>query len=321
MRNITISFSLLLAFCAPARAEETIGSASVIERIVEGLAGEKSMRLKVGDAVYFNELLTTGQASRGKFVFDDRATLQMGPLSQVRLDSFVYANAPAVAFNVTKGAFRFLSAPGNHKGYEVRTHNASVGVRGTAFAVRSTEKRTDAVLYEGVIEVCLPNGGQCRQLDKPCTFVSVSEAGFTQTRAVGARDWSFDDTCRAKAAPKRRHGALAPPASAPPPVVGPRRAAAQAKPRVSRANPPRFERLRPRPPRQVYDDPGPGDVPDYPPPRVRRLPLGLFLPPAIHGGGPFHPRPPGSWGGHYPQGPRGGGGGYRTPLRGGFNRF
>jgi len=179
MRNFTIPFSALLALCAPARAEQTpadrnIGSATLIEKTVEGLTGERNMRLKVGDAVYFNELLTTGQASAGKFVFDDRAALQMGPQSQVRLDNFVYAGAsgggaPAVAFNVTKGALRFVSAGANHKPYEVRTNRTTIGVRGTAFAVRSTDLRTDAVLYEGAIEVCLPGGGACRVLDRPCT--------------------------------------------------------------------------------------------------------------------------------------------------------
>lgn len=333
MRNFTIPFSALLALSAPACAEQTIGSASLIEKTVEGLTGERSMRLKIGDAVYFNELLTTGLESRGKFVFDDRATLQMGPSSQVRLDSFVYANAPAVAFNLTKGAFRFISASG-HKGYEVRTHNASVGVRGTAFAVRSTERRTDAVLYEGAIEVCLPNGGACRQLDKPCTFVAVTDAGFTPTREIGAKDWSFDDTCRPKTQPRRRHGAAEPPASAPPPVVTPRRHAAlhaAPKVRISRETsfePPRPRRPphRPRPIPPVYDDPEPDDMPDYPP-RVRRFPPGLFHPPGYGGGGPFHPRFPGkfpgafpgSWGGHFPQGPRGGG--YGSPMRGSFSRF
>lgn len=334
MRNFMIPFSALIALSAPACAEQTIGSAALIEKTVEGLSGERSMRLKVGDAVYFNELLTTGLESRGKFIFDDRATLQMGPSSQVRLDSFVYANAPAVAFNLTKGAFRFISAAG-HKRYEVRTHNASVGVRGTAFAVRSTERRTDAVLYEGAIEVCLPNGGACRQLDKPCTFLAVTDAGFTPTRAVGAKDWSFDDTCRPKTQPRRRHGAAEPPASAPPPAVTPRRHAAlhaAPKVRISRETsfePPRPRRPphRPRPIPPVYDD-GPDDVPDYPP-RVRRFPPGLFHPPGYGGGGPLHPRFPGkfpgafsgSWGGHFPQGPRGGGGGYGSPMRGSFSRF
>lgn len=307
MRALTISFSALLALAAPARAEQSIGSATLIEKLVEGLAGERNIRLKVGDAIYFNELLTTGLQAQGKFTLDDRATLQMGPSSQVRLDNFVYAgaaapNATAIAVNVTKGVLRLVSAP-NHKPYEVRTHNASIGVRGTAFAVRATERRTDAVLYEGAIEVCQPNGGACRTLDKPCTVVSVTDAGLGAAHEFGAGDWSFDDACRQKTTPKpkRRGAAASPPA--------PR------KVRVARLEPPQTTRphvarrrvaeperaRRPRPPRAVHDE-GPVDYgPVYPP--VRRVP------PVIFGGGPWRPHfPGGGWGGHVPQGPRSGGG-------------
>lgn len=344
MRSFTISFSALLAMTAPVCAEPAIGSAALIEKTVEGLTAERNIRLKQGDTVYFNELLTTGQEAKGKFLFDDRATLQMGPQSQVRLDNFVYASAPAVAFNVTKGAFRFMSASGAHKPYEVRTHNASIGVRGTAFAVRSTELETDAVLYEGAIEVCLPNGGQCRTLDKPCTVVAVTAAGFTETRGVGAKDWTFDEQCRPnpgpKPEPRRRQGAAEPPAGAPPPLALRRIAAPPPAPRkvqIARAEPPRLERMRPRPARivdagpaprwprrphrpPVYDDPGP-DYDDYPPPRVTRIPPVIFHPP-FGGGHMFPPRFPGGgwgggWGGRGPQG-----GGFGGPIsRGGFGRY
>ena len=353
MRNFTISFSALLALTAPVSAEQAIGSASLIEKTVDGLTAERSMRLKVGDAVYLNELLTTGQASKGKFLFDDRATLQMGPQSQLRLDNFVYANAPAVAFNVTKGAFRFMSAGANHQPYEVRTHNASIGVRGTAFGVRSLEGRTDAVLYEGAIEVCLPNGGACRTMDKPCTTLSVTDAGFVETRDVGARDWTFDEQCRPDPAPKpeprRRQGAAPPPASAPPPVMPRRMASPPPAPRkvqIARAEPPRLERVRLRPvrvvdsgpdpvrprwPRRphrppVYEDSGPDYGYDDPPPRVVRVPPVIFHPPFGGGYRPFPPRyPGGGWGGGWGGGSRpggnypGAGGGWGGGMsRGGF---
>lgn len=327
MRRFTFSLSALLALGANARAEQTpadstIGAAASIEKIVEGLTADRNMRLKAGDAVFFNELLTTGQESNGKFVFDDRATLQMGPQSQVRLDNFVYAKAggaPGVAFNVTKGALRFISAAGAHKPYEVRTNRTTIGVRGTAFAVRSNDLRTDAVLYDGAIEVCLPKGGECRMLDKPCTTVSVTDAGFVETRAVGQGDWTFDEQCRPKPAPiqKRRHGAAEPPAS-PPPAVAPRRMTRAEPPRSA---PPRHEATRPVEPPQrraaadpvgprwpsrptrtttvVYEDAD--DTPVYAPPRFPVRPPIVF-------GGPFFPRfPGGGWGGHFPQRPWGGG--------------
>lgn len=328
MRRFTISISALLALSANAAAEQTpgdsaIGAAASIEKIVEGLTADRNMRLKAGDAVFFNELLTTGRESNGKFVFDDRAALQMGPQSQVRLDNFVYAKAggaPGVAFNVTKGALRFISAAGAHKPYEVRTNRTTIGVRGTAFAVRANDLRTDAVLYDGAIEVCLPQGRACRTLDKPCTTVSVTDAGFVETRTVGERDWTFDEQCRSKPAPvqKRRHGAAEPPAS-PPPGVAPRRMGRAAP---LRAAPPRQETVRQALPpqrRQAAAEPArplwpnrptrattvvheaADDTPLYAPPRFP------VRPPIIFGGGPFYPRfPGGGWGGHYPQRPWGG---------------
>ncbi|WP_442754351.1 FecR domain-containing protein [Methylocystis sp. JAN1] len=335
MRRFTISISALLALGAGAKAEQTpadinIGSAALIEKIVEGLTAERNMRLKAGDAVFFNELLTTGGESNGKFVFDDRASLQMGPLSQVRLDNFVYANgsggAPGVAFNITKGALRFISAAGAHKPYEVRTNRTTIGVRGTAFAVRSNDLRTDAVLYDGAIEVCLPQGGECRTLDKPCTTVSVTDDGFEETRAVGARDWTFDEQCRPKPAPiqKRRHGAAEPPAS-PPPAIAPRRMAMR---EPVRPEPPRQQIARPAepaPPRRAAVGPVRPRWParpsnqtvvyeetEYTP--VYLAPRFPVRPPVVFGGGPFYPRfPGGGWGGHYPQRQWGGGmtgGGY-----------
>lgn len=324
MRSLAVSLSALLVVSAPLRAEEKIGSAVSIEKEVAGVAGDRNMRLKVGDDVFFQELLTTGAGSRGKFVFDDRAKLEMGPLSQVKLDSFVFASAPAVAFNAAKGVFRFASAPGGHKGYEVRTPKASIGVRGTAFGVRATPERTDAVLYDGAIEVCLPAGGACRTLSEPCSFVTVTDAGFTTTRDVGPADWSFDDACKKRKGPRRRQGAIESPKSAPPPQMAPRRAAAQPpgrgrtaapKAQAARAEPsqladfrprPSYARLAPqpvapgRPPRvrpwRPYDPTiaRPAPVDDYPPPppfyppRPRPYP-GPYFPPVGHGDPIYRP--------------------------------
>lgn len=264
MRRFTISLSALLALGAPAIADERIGAATLIEKDVNGVSSGRKTRLNIGDDVYFDELLTTGVASRGNFAFKDRANLQMGPSSAVKLDNFVYAKAPAVAFTTARGVFRFASAPAGHKGYEVRTPRASIGVRGTAFGVRAAPARTDAVLYEGSIEVCLPAGGACRVLDKPCTFLTVTAAGFTETRDVGPDDWSFDDSCKRKSAPRKRRGAV----EAPPPGIAPRRVEA---PPPARKNPsPRVQTTKADPPRPVAFRPRPAPPAEPPPPRVKR---------------------------------------------------
>jgi outer membrane immunogenic protein len=189
----------LLASCAlvsPSLANQRIGSAASIENDVRGAISGREERLAVGNEIYADEVLTTGVASRGKFVFDDRTDLQMGPSSRLKLDSFVYSGNSGVSFNAAKGVFRFISAPGGHKDYHVRTPTATIGVRGTTFGVRASRTRTDAVLVDGVIEVCRANGGSCRVLDVPCTTVTVTAGGVTRPKAVGSNDWTFDGSCK-----------------------------------------------------------------------------------------------------------------------------
>jgi opacity protein-like surface antigen len=202
---------LCTAFAFPAFAATKIGGATAIEKDVRGDTGAGAQKLAVGAAVYADEVLTTAAASRGKFQFDDRTDLQMAPSSRVKLDSFVYSGSPGVVFNAAKGAFRFVSAPKGGHDYDVRTPTATIGVRGTSFAVRVLGGRTDAVLYGGVIEVCSIASGECRTLDSACTFVTVTGSGVTAPKTVGKKDWSFDSTCRV---PGRR-GDNSPPAGLP----------------------------------------------------------------------------------------------------------
>lgn len=197
MRRLALSLSASCAVASPCFADQKIGSAVSIEKDVRGATAERSARLDVGDEIYVDEILTTAAESRGKFTFDDRANLQMGPSSRVKLDNFVYSGNSGVVFNATKGVFRFVSAPGEHKRYEVRTPTATIGVRGTTFGVRATRGRTDAVLIDGAIEVCQASGGNCRTLDTPCTFVTVTDAGVTRPRTLRSNDWRFDsNSCR-----------------------------------------------------------------------------------------------------------------------------
>jgi outer membrane immunogenic protein len=221
MRKAAFAATALFVSILPAAAEPAIGSASSIQKEVQGDTGGRSMRLSVGDEVFFDEALTTGAGSRGKFIFSDRTDLQMGPSSRVKLDNFVYSGGAGVGFNAAKGAFRFVSAPGEHKGYEVRTPTATIGVRGTNYGVRVTPRRTDAVIYSGAIEVCDSSGAHCRVLDTPCTFVTVTPNHVTEPKKVGRRDWSFDNICKG-APPPADHGANPPPSegAVPPPPPG-----------------------------------------------------------------------------------------------------
>lgn len=218
MRRLVVALAILAFFTSPSRAAPNIGSATAIEKDVRGESDGRTAKIGVGDAVYADEVLSTGAESRGRFVFEDRTDLQLAPSSRVKLDKFVYSNDKTAVFSATKGALRFISAPAGHKDYEIRTPNATIGVRGTSFAVRVRLGRTDAVLYDGVIEVCPIGGGACRTLDTPCTFVTVASGGATAPAALGSGDWSFDDSCKV---PGRRAGETPPLAPMTPPPATP----------------------------------------------------------------------------------------------------
>ena len=67
--------------------------------------------------------------------------------------------------------------------------------------------RTDAVLYGGVIEVCSIASGQCRTLNSPCTFVTVTRSGVTTPKQVGKNDWSFEFDLPRRRPPQRQRAA------------------------------------------------------------------------------------------------------------------
>ncbi len=195
MRRLFAALAVSAALASPAMAELAIGAAASIEKDVRGETAARAANIVVGDEIFAQEVLLTGSDSRGKFVFQDRTDLQLGPSSRVKLDNFVYSGENGVAFNAAKGLFRFVSAPAAHKDYVVRTPNATIGVRGTIFGVRVVFGRTDVVLYDGAVEVCAIDGGGCRLLGSPCTFVTVSGGAVTQPQTLGRGDWSFDDSC------------------------------------------------------------------------------------------------------------------------------
>lgn len=220
MRKFIVSICALAAFTPSAFADQNIGSAGAIEKDVQGATGSQVARLRSGDAIFFDEVITTGAASRGRFNFNDSTNLQMGPSSRVKLDNFVYSGGSGTGFNAAKGAFRFVSNRGPHQEYEVRTPSATIGVRGTVFGVHVVGIRTDAVLYSGIIDVCSVSG-VCRTLSTPCTFVTATPAGVTEIKKVGKNDWSFDLAC--KGAPPIQQGSFSPPPpnSPPPPPALP----------------------------------------------------------------------------------------------------
>ena len=126
--------AVLFALQATAFAEEPeIGTATATKNQVEGIIAGRNQPLSTGNQVFTNETVRTGDASVADLVFIDSTNLTVGPISEVKLDKFVYdptGSSGAVVIQATKGAFRFVTGSQDKRVYEIKTPFGTLGVRG-----------------------------------------------------------------------------------------------------------------------------------------------------------------------------------------------
>jgi hypothetical protein len=106
--------------------------------------------------VHSQERIKTNDTGVAQLEFLDKTSLSVGPMSEVRLDRFVYNPASGtgqVIVNVGRGAFRFVTGTQDSKNYSIQTPHATLGVRGTVFEVVITDDDIDVHLVEGGVSV------------------------------------------------------------------------------------------------------------------------------------------------------------------------
>ena len=123
----------LVAMQATSFAQDpTIGNATATKNKVEGVVGSKTEPIAKGTNLYTNEVVRTGDASVADLKFLDDSTMNVGPISEVKLDKFVYdpGGSGSVVINATKGAFRFVTGKQDQKSYQIKTPYGTLGIRG-----------------------------------------------------------------------------------------------------------------------------------------------------------------------------------------------
>lgn len=159
---------------------QPIGGARVIVNSVMGKIESKSIPVNKGDAIFENELISTGDKARAEFYFLDRTRLTLGENSDIRLDSYVYnprRKTGRIVLNSLKGAFRFVSGTARKSAYVVKTPLATIGVRGTVIDGYMSADRLFSVflLQSGAMTVC--STARCQPVGRPGTFVVVKSDG------------------------------------------------------------------------------------------------------------------------------------------------
>lgn len=160
----------LVIDAASATSQPEIGTTIAVKNQVTVVADEEKRRLQKGGKLRQNEAVETARSASAEIQLLDDTKLAVGPSARVVLDKFVYdasssAQSGAIAVNLSKGAFRFISGTSPSKAYEIRTPTASMGVRGTVFDVFvAANGETAVLLHEGAVDVCA-TPANCRRHD------------------------------------------------------------------------------------------------------------------------------------------------------------
>ncbi|MGA8259457.1 MAG: FecR domain-containing protein [Arenicellales bacterium] len=124
-----------------AHAATDAGSVLAFKGDVSALSPSGSSRvLQKNDKVYVGETLRTGAGAYLVIQFVDGAKATVRPDSELKVDSYTYGtDKDGAVMDLVKGGLRAITgsiAKENPESYKVKTNVATLGVRGTEFALR-----------------------------------------------------------------------------------------------------------------------------------------------------------------------------------------
>ena len=147
---IFLATFLGLAQGNPVFAEETIGAVRNTEGVVTVTRGEQLLPVTPGTKLLAGDILGTGPDGTLGIIFRDNSTLSLGPESRLVIEEFLFSPAEGklgLLVHISRGTMAYLSgligklAPESAR---FETPTASIGIRGTHFAVRVGEPASQA---------------------------------------------------------------------------------------------------------------------------------------------------------------------------------
>jgi hypothetical protein len=162
-------FAALIVFGGRAAADVSveIGRSLFVVSDVEGQFGDAPpKRIAINDDIVFGEDITTGADAKTAIEFRDGSTLEVGPGSAVRIDSFVFNPEETIsrkALHVGSGVFRYVSA------FTTADQSTQIQTSGGTLAIRGS-------VVSGIVDAETP------------TFVYVGEGNASFTNDAGSTD-------------------------------------------------------------------------------------------------------------------------------------
>ncbi len=144
-----LTMLLCLCPCALHALETHVGSIKTVKGSVSIVRGSKPVAVMPGTRVFRDDTLKTGPDGSLAMVFRDDTLLSLGHDSEIVVNEFLYSPAEgklSIITRMLKGTAAYVSgiigklAPGSVR---FETPVATIGLRGTRFAVRIEEDASD----------------------------------------------------------------------------------------------------------------------------------------------------------------------------------
>ena len=163
--------------------EPEIGAFTAVTNTVERRYDDLAFALgERGGRTYANEAVRALEASSASVRLDDGTVLDVGPNSEITLDSFIYdpeRGEQRLSLRFLSGIVRFTTGSMEKQAYEINTPVGSLTIRGTEFTLLM-EEALHLVLNDGAITLALFDGEKedldARDPDR--RFLSVLDGAF-----------------------------------------------------------------------------------------------------------------------------------------------
>ncbi len=133
---------VLLLFCAGWAQAQSAGQVINVSGPLFAIQGDGGKRvLSTGSLVNQGDTLVTEEKTYARVKFTDTGEIVLRPNTQLKVESYVFAQAEPksdnVVFGLLKGALRsvtgLIGKRGNQDAYRLQTETATIGIRGTSF--------------------------------------------------------------------------------------------------------------------------------------------------------------------------------------------
>lgn len=185
-------------------------SAGMVLSVVNGAwleRGGQKQAVQSKDTVLVNDIVSTDGQGKVQILFNDNTVVAIGNNSSIAIADFVFdeaAKKASFSAKMTQGIARFVTGKvveRNRDGFSVKTPSATVGIRGTTFAVEVSSAGVTDVIGLSInpafpVSVTNSTTGTTDVIDKNGLAVKAASAGNTSYMAPAGKLASLDSAVK-----------------------------------------------------------------------------------------------------------------------------